>query len=279
MKAVFTLVPSESRRLIGKAVAALDEVKEALKNGYVVINGGTTNAYIAQEILGRRDIPPQKFTAGTNTHRLLCVTNQNDRYPFPIVLYKGKQVTKTFKEIFEDFHLNTVMIKGGNCVDPDMNVGVVTSGFDGGTVGNTLGYMSSTGLDYVIGVGLEKLIPSTPEAVRAVGAKTFDYSQGANFGIFLMPPGSKVITEIQALKLLCNVKATLVAAGGIGESAGSVVLTVEGADADVKKAISLVNSIKGEPLIQGMKGTCKTCPYACTFQGKEVSELPPYLQD
>lgn len=278
MKAVFTLIPSESRRLIGKAVAALDEVKEALKSGYVVINGGTTNAYIAQEILGKPDIPPQKFTAGTNTHRVLCATNVDDRYPFPIVLYKGKEVKKTYKEIFEDFHINTVMIKGGNCVDPDMNVGVVTSGFDGGTVGNTLGYMSSTGLDYVLGVGLEKLIPSVPEAVAVTGAKTFDYSMGANFGIFLMPAGSKVVTEIQALKLLANVDAKLVASGGIAESAGSVVLTAEGAEGDVKKAIALVESIKGEPLISGMKGTCKICPYPCTFQGKEESELPPYLQ-
>src|SRR5512139_2754094 len=132
MKAAFTLIPSESRRLIAKAVAQMKEVKIAKKKAYIILGGGTTNGYIAQELLGKRDLEPQKFTAGTNTHRLLCVTDPEKRLPIPIVLYKGEMSSKTPVEALQDFHLETLIIKGANAIDPEGNVGIITSGFDGG---------------------------------------------------------------------------------------------------------------------------------------------------
>ncbi len=53
-------------------------------------------------------------------------------------------------------------------------MGIITAGWDGDTVGNSLGILTSRGLRYVVPVGLEKLIPSVPEAVAAVGSKSFD---------------------------------------------------------------------------------------------------------
>ena len=47
MKAVFTLTSAESRRLIAKAVVAMPEFKAAWEDAYVILAGGTTNAYIA----------------------------------------------------------------------------------------------------------------------------------------------------------------------------------------------------------------------------------------
>ena len=111
MKAAVTLVPSESRRLIGKGVAQMPAVKTASEKGYVIINGGTTNAYVAQEICGRVDIPPEKFTAGTSSHRMLCVTDADKRTPFPIILYKGEPSEKSLPEALTDFHKETVLIK------------------------------------------------------------------------------------------------------------------------------------------------------------------------
>jgi hypothetical protein len=156
------------------------------------------------------------------------------------------------------------------------NVGVITSGWDGGTVGNSLGTLSSTGLRYIVPVGLEKLIPSVPEAVAAVGAKTFDYSLGANFGMFIFT-NANVVTEIRALKILANLEAKLVAAGGIGGSEGSVVLVAEGSEQGVKKAVSLVESIKGEKPVRPLKGLCKKCLYTCIFKGMEEESLPSWL--
>jgi len=278
MKAAFTLIPAESRRLIAKAVCEMKEIKTAMEKAYVILNGGTSNGYIAQELFGMRDLPPEKFTAGTNTHRLLCVTDADKRSPFPIIYYKGKPSTKTLKEALNDFHKETVLIKGANAVDPQGHAAVIAAGFDGGTMGATLGTVVSQGLKYIVPVGLEKLVASTEWCTAFTGAKTFDYTIGADFGMFCIP-NAIVVTEIEALKLLAGVEATHVASGGIGESAGSVVLVVQGQDANVKKAISMVESIKGEPTLPGFKGTCEKCPYRCTFAGKKVNQLPAWLVD
>jgi len=278
MKAAFTLIPAESRRLIAKAVVQMEEIKIAKQKAYIILNGGTTNGYIAQELLGMADLEPQKFTAGTNTHRLLCVTDADKRTPFPIILYKGERSSKTLPEALEDFHIETVLIKGANAIDPEGNVGVITSGFDGGTIGATYGTATSQGLKYVFAVGLEKLVASVKEASAWTGAKTMDYTMGADFGMFCIPNGT-VVTEIEALKILADVEAKHIASGGVGESAGSVVLVIKGEEAKVRKAISIMESIKGEPPLRGFKGTCETCAYMCTFAGTKAEDLPAWLSE
>ena len=50
MQALFTLTSSESKRLLGKAVAALPEVQQAKDNGYLVVSRGSTNAFIIEEL-------------------------------------------------------------------------------------------------------------------------------------------------------------------------------------------------------------------------------------
>jgi len=278
MKAAFTLIPAESRRLIAKAVVQMEEIKIAKEKAYIILCGGTTNGYIAQELLGMRDIEPQKFTAGTNTHRLLCVTDPDKRIPFPVILYKGEKSSKTLPEALQDFHIETVLIKGANAIDPEGNVGVITSGFDGGTIAASIGTVTSQGLRYIFAVGLEKLVSSVKEAAAWTGAKTLNYTMGADFGMYCIPNGI-VVTEIEALKILANVEAKHIASGGIGESAGSVVLVIRGEEANVRKAISMVESIKGEPALKGFKGTCEICRYACKFAGKKVEDLPKWLTD
>lgn len=278
MKAAFTLIPAESRRLIAKAVVQMEEIKIAKKKAYIILNGGTTNGYIAQELLGMRDLEPQKFTAGTNTHRLLCVTDSDKRTPFPIILYKGERSSKTLPEALQDFHIETVLIKGANAIDPEGNVGVITSGFDGGTIGTTYGTVTSQGLKYIFAVGLEKMVASVKVAAAWAGAKTFDYTMGADFGMFYIPNGT-IVREIEALKILADVEAKHIASGGVGESAGAVVLVIKGEEANVRKAISIVESIKGEPPLKGFKGTCETCRYGCKFAGKKVKDLPVWLTD
>ncbi len=278
MKAVFTLTPSESRRLIARGVAQMEEVRNALERAYIVIVGGTSNGFIAQEIAGL-DIEPQRFTAGTSSNRVLCVTNAEDRDDrIPVVLHKGNVVSKTIAEVFEDFHVDTVVIKAANAVDTEGNVGVITSGFDGGTLAATLGTMTSAGMKYIFAVGLEKLVPSVPEAARWVGAKTFDYSIGADFGMYCLSSGLAV-TEIEALSILAGVEAKHIASGGGGGSEGAVVLAVRGEDSAVQEAVSIVESVKGEPPVPALKGNCEYCTYTrCIYNGKEVVDLPEWLR-
>ena len=278
MKAMFVLTPAESRRLIAKAIVRMPEVQIALEKAYVCVVGGTTNAFVAQELTGL-DIEPQRYTAGTSANRVLCVTPAEERDTrIPLILHKGEVVDKTLRDAFDDFHIETVLIKGANAVDPEGNVGVITSGFDGGTVSATIGYMTSTGMQYIFPVGLEKLIPSVPEAVRWAGSKTFDYSMGAHFGMYCLTNGI-VVTEIQALEILANVDVMHVASGGIGGNEGAVTLIAEGSQEHVKQAIEYAESVKGEPAVPAFKGVCEECLYdRCAYQGMKEEELPAWLQ-
>jgi hypothetical protein len=102
---------------------------------------------------------------------------------------------------------------------------------------------------------------------------------GADFGMFCVANHRFVVTEIDALRILAGVEARHVASGGVGESAGSVVLIIKGDKENVQRAISIVEAIKGEPPLKGFKGTCEKCRYTCKFAGKKVSELPAWLTD
>ena len=62
--AIVALTPSESKRLIGKAVATLEEIKKALKSGRMIISEGTTNAYVIEELFGT-PISKEIFACGT----------------------------------------------------------------------------------------------------------------------------------------------------------------------------------------------------------------------
>lgn len=278
VKAAFTLIPTESKRLIARAVAASEEVKRAREKAYIIVTCGTTNAFVVQELLGAKDTEPHRFAAGTSSRGVLCVTDIEWRRASPVVLHEGKPVSRTIAEALNDFHPETVVIKGANAVDPEGNVGVITSGFDGGNVAEIIGTVTSQGLNLMVAVGLEKLVPSVRAAARATGARRLDYSLGADFGMYCLS-NAIVVTEIEALRILCGVRATMVAAGGIGGNEGAVVLVAEGEGKNVEAAVSLIESIKGEPPIPANKRSCENCRYLrCRYNGRKPEELPPWLR-
>ena len=107
--------------------------------------------------------------------------------------------------------------------------------------------MSLTARDanLIVPVGLEKMVPSVIDGSDVTGVYNYRYSTGRP--VVLIPlVKAKVVTEIQALPILFGVGATMVGAGGIGGSEGTVVLVIEGDEATVDKAFSYIKSIKGE---------------------------------
>lgn len=67
MKALFTLTSSESKRLIAKGVKAMPGVQRALKEGTIIVAGGTTNAFVAEELLGIEIEDKTGYTMGIVT--------------------------------------------------------------------------------------------------------------------------------------------------------------------------------------------------------------------
>ena len=280
MKTVFTLTSAESRRLIAKAVVAMPEFKKAWESAYLLLAGGTTNAFIAQELLGRDGIEPGRCTVGISTDGLLCVTNPDSRKSFPNVFYKGEKSDKTLVEALADFHAETVVIKGANAVDMNGYVGIITSGFDGGTVPRIIGPGTSKGLKFITPVGLEKLVPSVQASAKALGGAThIDISMGADPGMYCIGT-STIVTEIEAIRMLFNADATLVCCGGVGGNEGAVTLAVDGDEKDIKALVEFLETeIKGEPPVKGNKGICEVCRYKfCRYCGKKAEELPAWMK-
>lgn len=243
-RALLCLTPSESKRLIAKAVAGLPEVKKALTEGLLIIVRGTTTSFVAEEITGR-PVDRDAFVAGYIGPKGMMRTPKGSRGP-SLVLSKGEPWDVGVEEALDKFRREDVFIKGANMVDLSGMAGGLLGHPWGGTTGKSIGALAARGSRLVVPVGLEKLIPSVAEVAGLYGNLAFDHVHGDPVG--LMPlVGAKVVTEIQALEMMFDVEVRHAGGGGVGGAEGSIVLIVEGTPAEVSRAFELASSIKGEP--------------------------------
>ncbi len=276
MQAMFTLTPAESKRLIGKGVAALPEIQHAQKNGYLLVGRGSTNAYILEELLGKK-IKKEGYTAGQVIKGVLCVLGAEERTK-PVTFHKGSPLPVEPGAVLDKLGAGDILLKGANAIDADGNVGVIMASPVGGTMGQFYMAMKARGLETIYPVGLEKMIPSVEAAAQFGGTVTLGKTIGARAGMACVADG-RVFTELDAIETLFGVYAVHFASGGWGGAEGSVILVVEGADAKVNKCVKFIEQkIKGEPQLPAAKTPCKTCGFPCSFQGKEGKQLPDYLK-
>lgn len=299
-RAIFVLTPTESKRLLGKAVARMEEVKHALQKSNIMIGHGTTNVYVLEELLGKEKlyelVNPLTYVSGIIIRGTLCTTSAREKPPI-VLLKRGIVIPPppTMSEMLRDFKSDSVVIKGANAIDVEGNAGVLVAHPEGGMTGWAIGAILARGICLITPVGLEKLIPSVKQAVSLCGQETFDYCPGKKVGMIPLS-NAKVVTEIEAIKILTGVDAFHVASGGLSGSEGSVTLVAEGEQEPMNKTIQLIESIKGEPPLNFRKGICETCvDYSpvlpkeaidytspqifCQFQGKKEEEIPLYLRN
>ena len=292
MRALFVFTPPESRRFIAKAVARLPEVQAAREGDEIVIGHGGTNVYVAEEVFG--ECPDRdKFLSGLIIHRTLCVTQAEEKPPL-LVLRRGVRVPPgpTMDETLRNFGRNSVFIKGANAVDPDGNVGVFVANPAGGTIGWSFGILSARGSHLIVPVGLEKLVPSVRDAARSCGQDTFYYCQGIKIGMIPVM-NARVVTELDAFRILFDLEAVHVGGGGSSDSEGAVVVVASGDRERLDRAIALIESIKGEIALRPAKSLCTNClptilpandeaarreVDSCMYRGKTEDELPPFMR-
>lgn len=266
MKALFTLSPAESKRLIAKAVVAMPEIQAALHGGMIIIGAGTGNALVLEELTGT-EIDKTRYTAGIIAAGRQCVTAAGERLD-PVVLIDGEKSDLGWEEAVTKMRAGDVFIKGGNAVDVNGVVGVQMAHPEGGTIGKVLPVVIARGAHLILPVGLEKLIPDVVLAASVSGIQTFDLSIGMRVGLMPVTYG-QVITELDALEELAKVEAYCISAGGFDGSEGSVSLAVEGPDSEVETLFELIKNIKGEqPIRNSLKQRCSECGNRCSYPGK-----------
>lgn len=246
-QAAVVLNPSESKRLIGKAVAGLPEIKNAYANGRLSISTSSTSSFILKELTGE-SIPTYKYCVGMVANGMLTTSCAEDR-EMPRYFVKGERVEEADAFAFLDtFEKGDAVVKGANAVDPQGNVGVLAANKQGGTIGALLSLLAVRGIPIIMAVGLEKSVASVIDAAAGWGQLTLARSMGLAVWLFPVTAGL-VVTEIQALGLLAGVAVRHVASGGIAGSEGAVVLLLEGYEENIAKAWDIVEGVKGEPPI------------------------------
>ena len=275
MQALFTLTPAESKRLLGKAVAAMPEVQHAKNNGYLLVARGSTNAFVLEELLQKK-VEKERYVAGQVIKGVLCALDPDLRIK-PITFHKGQVLEVEPASVIDKLKPGDVLLKGANAVDLHGKVGVLMASPVGGTIGQFYMALKAQGITIIYPVGLEKLITSVEEASKYGGRLTISRTIGVRVGLACVTDG-KVVTEREAIDILFGLKAVHFASGGYGGSEGAVTLIVNGEDDNVNRCLNFIEKIKGEPPLPAVKGPCKTCGLLCSFQGKDVNELPAYLK-
>jgi hypothetical protein len=276
MLAQVLLTPTESKKFIAKAVAKMDVVQCASKEGRVALHPSTSTVFIVEELTGK--MPDTKvWVCGLNSPEGASGSVEADEalakdfeelakipkkdinvarqslggFRYTWVVEKGKLVIgMTLGEIMDKMGPNDVYVKGVNAVDPDDNVGVLIGNpVEGGSIGMVMSRSKSKGFKVVFPVGLEKLIP-IPIKQAAEVTKTrsqVNYSMGG--ACALWPCEGIVITELKAVEILsCGATATPISAGGLAGAEGAITMVIKGDDEQVTKVIKVIEECKGAKL-------------------------------
>lgn len=260
MKAQFTLTPSEAKRLIAKALLKHPMVRRSLEKGTIILNLGSTNSYLAEELQGK-SISKDRFVAGLVDSRGACVVPKNERIP-SLILNKGVVVDEDPEALTRTMGPDDLFIKGANAVDLDGTAWVMLASETGGTLGHVLGTLLARGVPILVPVGLEKFVPEYLfHVAKRSGIHQMDLSIGVSVG--LMPLPGEIFTEKDAIEILADVEVFIIGAGGIGGGEGSYTFMVEGKEDEVKKVFNMVRDIKGERAMKTLGGHCEDCVYTC----------------
>ncbi len=248
----FLITPAAGKRLIAKALASNPTLKETFNSGTVVIIAGTTNGYVAQEILSNLNqiegFSRKRFFRGIVLPPGQRLTD-NGRLPGEnefigdVVIKNGLwQKGATIFDVVDDLKEGDIIMKGANTLDlSKRQAGILIGDPYGGTIGASLQAVVGRRVRLILPVGLEKRVfADLNELALKLNAP------GAQ-GPRLLPVPGEVFTEIEAISLLSGAKAEQVAGGGVSGAEGSIWLAVSGTSEQVKAAEKLLKSISGEP--------------------------------
>ena len=248
----FFITPAAGKRLIGKAMSMHPIIKNVLVNGTLVITAGTTNGYIAEEILKSIGVAERfskrRFFRGitlphskptTKTGRL----PDESEFKGDVVIVRGKlQENLTIFDMVNKLKEGDVILKGANALDLAQKKAAILIGDPkAGTIGVALQAVAGRRVRLILPVGLEKRITGDLDGLalklNAPG------SQGPRF----LPVPGQVFTEIDAISLLAGAEAELVAGGGVCGAEGGIWLAVYGEPEQVEAAEIIMKSIRAEP--------------------------------
>ena len=253
MNRQYPLTPAAGKRLIAKALTMHPWVTETLHGGRLVIVAGTTNAYVAEEILAQIGqavgFVRRHFFRGVTLPPALIASKagrppDSTGFPGDVVIDKGVWArAKTIFDVINQLGPGDLILKGANALDASSGHAASFVDFpDGGPNGIVLPAVLGRHARLLIPVGLEKRVPGN---LLDLG-RALDGSEGK--GLRLCPLPGTVFTEIDAIALITKARATLVGAGGVAGAEGSIWLAVDGSEDQIAQVDALMRKVLGEPV-------------------------------
>jgi hypothetical protein len=232
------------KRIIGKGMAHHPDVLRVLERGTLAIIAGTTNGYVAEEVL--KSIGQAEGFSRTGFRRGVTVAPgakaAKADFPGDVVITDGQwQKGKLITDVAGDLQEGDVVLKGANAFDADGYPAVQIGHPQGGTIMAAMGAVIGRRVRLIVPVGLEKRVlepvNDLAERCNAPGAT----------GPRLFPVPGEIFTELDAIELLTGAAACLVAGGGIYSAEGSYWLGISGSEEQVQTAVELIKSVADEP--------------------------------
>ena len=240
----YLVTPAMGKRLIGKAMAVHPAVQRVLASGTLVVVAGTTNGYVAEEILqsiGQAEgFSRVGFRRGM--HAAPGAEVPQAAFPGDVVIVGGQwQKGKTIFDVADDLQVGDVVLKGANAFDLRGQAAVQIGHPKGGTVLAAVAAVVGRRVQLIVPVGLEKrVLEDVNVLAQRCNAPEAD-------GPRLLPMPGEVFTELEALRLLTGATACLLAAGGIYGAEGALWLGITGSVEQVEQATALLQSVAVEP--------------------------------
>ena len=151
------------------------------------------------------------------------------------------QKGKTIFDIVDDLQPGDIVLKGANAFDPYGHAAVQIGHPQGGTIHAALAAVYGRRVQLIVPVGVEKRV------FEDVGVLAKDVNAPDTSGPRLYPIPGDIFTELDAIELLTDTEARLIAAGGIYGAEGSAWVGVSGSADQEAAAVALVRSVRDEP--------------------------------
>ncbi len=246
----FVITSSMGKRLIGRALAEHPTIQAVLKKGTLVIVAGTTNGYVAEEVLGavgqQEGFSRKGFCRGAVFPPGFSAKSVATEFPGDVVIADGVwQKGKTIFDVVDDLSAGDVILKGANALDVRRGHTAVLVGHpQGGTATAAVTAVVGRRVQLIVPVGLEKRVLGNVADIAA------ELNAASSHGPRMLPLPGQAFTELDAIALLTGAAARLLAGGGVCGAEGAAWIGVTGQDKQLEKAESIIKSLAGEPPYQ-----------------------------
>ncbi len=241
----FYLTPAEGKKLIAKGIASRDDVQYALKNGTILIIGGTTNAAVAEELLNMvgeaEGFDKQGFFRGLTLPKGAKVTPH--KFIGDVVIEKGKWIKgKTVFDVADNLKKGDIVFKGANAVNLKDAQGAVLLGGEGlGTAGPAITAACGRRVNFIVPVGVEKRVEMPLHDLQLM------CNNADTTGLKFLPLPGEVYTELDAILDLTGAMPEILAAGGVCGAEGGCYFLASGEDEEIEELKELLKAIEKEP--------------------------------